>query len=103
MNSVRKVQVVAMFRAEIACSLGGRAGRMCVWIGWVRSCMGCEHRGQVQEWFLAITHYEQSVGFTRACMFRPGCAASRQVLEEPVEPPDWPGPSPPIPPTTSEV
>ena len=95
MNNVRKVQVEAIFRAVIGCSLiGGRAGRTCVWMAAQWHVLRASQAGAGK--VLALTNCEQSVGFTRACKFRPCCTASRQALEEPVGPADRPGPSPPI-------
>ena len=61
---------------------------MCVWMAAQWHVLRASQAGAGK--VLALTHCEQSVGFTRACMFRPCCTASQQALEEPIGPPDRP-------------
>jgi hypothetical protein len=66
-------------------------------VAWVVGDMGRCRSGS------STHHFERIFGDGKIPRIRPCCAAFRHALEEPNEPPDWLGPSPPIPPTFSEV
>ena len=83
------------------CSLGWQAGRMCAWMGAQLHGSRATRAGAGE--VLALTIIERIFSDWKIHWIRPCCAAFRHALEEPGEPPDVLGPSPPIPPTTSEV